>query len=546
MRAIPFFVLLTAPFLVATAHAGTVNAPVVYCRVDGKQSVELSPSVKLPSPSSSVIFQIQDTTAQPNKAVRTRYKMEGVNTNWIQKPGDMALHVTFYNASGDQIHHDIFPVVGTSPGWKNSVERSTFTPRSTALTVPHDATRIGFGITSAGPPASIGVFLVKNIQVTRIPSPARIPEIILEGSPSIDPDMGPLDARRQWMPDGSSPSMAKIIEFDANGKRTCALEIVDTDIKGHAELRTPRNKHYPVAPGEKIILEWEELFDIGIGDENYVSYGNLPAGHHRFDVETLDIYGIPQGAVTSFDVLVPVPYWENPYFWLFSVAGLTGVIVVTNRYIIRSKLKRHLQRVQLLDQERQRIARDLHDDLGSRLTQISLLSAHARTNKDAAVIDANFNEISHLTRDLVTTLSETVWMLNSKNDNLEALINFLCQLIPAQCKPAGIRCRIDAPAVKDDHPISSAVRHNITLSVKEILNNVVRHSHASEIHARMHCEESTLKISISDNGHGFEENTPAGNGLDNIKRRIAAIGGKIEIQSHAKQGTRITFEVRIA
>jgi len=546
MRVILFFLVSTASFLKAADDTGTINAPVVYYRVDGEQNAEFAPSVKLPSQSSSIVFQIQDTLAQPAKAVRTRYRMEGVDPDWIQKPSDMAFNVTFYNATGDQIHQDTFKVVGTSPGWRNSVERSTFTSRSAALTAPHDAASVGFGMSSAGPPAGIGVFIVKNIQVTRIPSPARIPEIILEGSPSLGPEAGMADPRRQWMPDGASPTMAKIIEFNENGKKACALEIVDTDIKGHAEWRTPRDKRHAVAPGDKVVVEWEELFDIGIGDENYVAYANLPAGHHRFDVESLDIYGVPQGAITSFDVQVPVSYWENPYFWLFAVAGLTGIIVVGNRYIIRSKLKRHLQRVQLVDQERQRIARDLHDDLGSRLTQISLLSAHARRNKDAEAVDANFNEISHLTRDLVTTLSETVWMLNSKNDNLEALINFLCQLIPAQCKPAGIRCRIDAPAVKDDHPISSAIRHNITLSVKEILNNAVRHSQATEIHAQMRYEESVLKIAISDNGRGFEENTPAGNGLDNITRRIAAIGGKIDIQSHANQGTRIAFEILIA
>ena len=153
------------------------------------------------------------------------------------------------------------------------------------------------------------------------------------------------------------------------------------------------------------------------------------------------------------------------------------------RYLLLTKTRRQFERTRLVEKERLRIAQDLHDDLGARLTHISLLSSHAARSAASHESIESFHEISNMTRELVAALSETVWAVNPTNDHLESLIGFLCRTIDSQCRAAKVRYRIDAPAIADPRMVSSDVRHHIVLAVKEALNNALKHSGTAEIFA---------------------------------------------------------------
>jgi signal transduction histidine kinase len=194
-----------------------------------------------------------------------------------------------------------------------------------------------------------------------------------------------------------------------------------------------------------------------------------------------------------------------------------------------------------------RIAHDIHDDLGARVTQISLLSAMAQDNPtfpEKARLD--FDTISKMSRELVSALYETVWAVNPENDNLEALGNYLCQMVKQLCERTPLRCRFHVSDLPAEVQVSSQTRHNISLAVKEAVHNIIKHAKASEVTIRMVFADGFLEVAVHDDGAGFlpAENI-AGNGLSNMKQRLQNIGGQCFVESQSGAGTTVRLRLRI-
>jgi len=249
-------------------------------------------------------------------------------------------------------------------------------------------------------------------------------------------------------------------------------------------------------------------------------------------------------------VQVRVPLWDTPWFWVIAVAALISASAVGGRYVASKKMRREvlrLKQLRALEQERLRIARDIHDDLGARVTQISLLSAMAPDNlgfpKNAR---DDFDRISCMSRDLITALYETVWAVNPENDSLYAVGNYLRQMIGQLCEPTQLRCRFHIPALPRDVQISSQTRHNIVMAVKESVHNVIKHADASELNVHVTFTHKLLTVSIRDNGRGFNlASRLSGNGLTNLKRRMKDVGGDCVIESQPGRGTSINLCLKV-
>ncbi|WP_042726256.1 sensor histidine kinase [Chthoniobacter flavus] len=200
----------------------------------------------------------------------------------------------------------------------------------------------------------------------------------------------------------------------------------------------------------------------------------------------------------------------------------------------------------MIERERLRIARDLHDDLGARLTHISLVSGLAENEPQSATTRENFQQISGMARELVAALNQTVWTVNPEHDHLESLVDYVCQLTHNLCETARIRGRIHSCEVPDQRRVTSETRHNVTLAVKEALHNAIKHAGAAEITLRVEFNDPRLRITIADDGRGFDSAAVvAGNGLGNMRRRMALIGGVISFESSPGAGTQVHFEVPI-
>ncbi|MDB6121597.1 MAG: Integral rane sensor signal transduction histidine kinase [Pedosphaera sp.] len=475
--------------------------------------------------------------------VRLRYKLEGYEDTWHEGDGEMYLVARFFDKSGDQIGQNMFKATGTSAGWNGDLKTSPLTHRRETLVVPPKASQLWITVSSAGPPATVGIFVVEGLIVSSLSS-SNGSQVIFqfpfdrqqEGDVSTQVPVG-------WIRDGYRPSMAKIVELGQEPKAR-AFAILDEDTIGHAEWHMTKEYAPQVVPGDHLSIEWNEMFSMGVGEIPVANYEHLPPGKFKFHIMEVNAMGIPTGVEASLWVEVPQPFWKTSWFWSAVLIAGTAAMAGSWRYLIWQRMRRemlHLKNQQVLEQERLRIAHDIHDDLGARVTQISLLSAMAHDNPGSLEkARADFQQISKMSRDLISALYQTVWAVNPENDNLDALGNYLCQMVDQLCDRAQCRCRFHMQALPTDIQVSSQVRHNISLSVKEAVHNVIKHAQASEVIVRMTFTENLLAVAVEDNGCGFQmNNTPAGNGLTNMKTRLKELGGNCIIESKPGHGTTV-------
>jgi len=476
--------------------------------------------------------------------LRVRCKLDGIDNSWREGEGYMYLTIRFYNKPGDCLASKTFVVEKDSSGWNGALATSTFTHRRETLSVPPEASSLWVVISSAGPPSTTGIYVVDHLVVSRLSTNGGKPEILLR-SPFDQPSDGGSENQPPsgWERDGTHPSMAKIVETGQSPK-TKAFAIVDEDPFGHAEWHNTRQLAPSVSPNDRLVIEWNEMFSIGDSADHPAYYNTLAPGCYRFRVEEVTVLGKPTGVEATLAVRVPTAVWETPWFWAFLAAVGVGSGAMMVRYVVRQRMQRTMFRLRqehALQLERLRIAQDIHDDLGSRVTQISLLSAMAQN--DAAFSErarAQFDRISNMSRDLVSALYETVWAVNPENDNLDAMVNYLCEKFNEFCQQAKLRCRLHIPDLPDNVEVSSRTRHNISMAATEAMHNVIKHANASQVTVRITLVESVLTISIQDNGDGFQlACTASGNGLVNMKRRMEDIDGACAIESWPGRGTMV-------
>ena len=283
------------------------------------------------------------------------------------------------------------------------------------------------------------------------------------------------------------------------------------------------------------------------GAERVAVYHQPPSGRRLFEVRAVSSDGVWSANNPVLEVTVDTPFWRTWWFYALSLgAGLSllgyGIRLLSLRHLQRS-LER-LEQQQALATERSRIAADMHDHLGSRLTQISLLGELAR--REAASPEAVVRQLDKITeqsRELAMSLDEIVWTVNPGNDTLEQTAAYLVHFAEEFFEPTAVRCRLDVPAILPDCVLSAERRHQLFLAFKEALTNVAKHAGATEVTVRLAAGDQWLQLEVRDNGRGFDPANAAGDGQGNLRTRIAAIGGRFELTSQPGQGTCVTFFV---
>lgn len=289
-------------------------------------------------------------------------------------------------------------------------------------------------------------------------------------------------------------------------------------------------------------LEGVDAGWVDSGGQRAVSYTRLSRGTYTFHVQAGNREGVwsEPGAAMAFTIL-PF-FWQTWWFtllFLLTFGGLVGAVVGS---LVRRRHQRHLQlleRLHAAERERTRIARDIHDDLGSSLTEIGYLGAlgmrDARTLEDAHL---QLRRIMDRARELAGKVDETVWAVNPKNDSPDHLATYLCHYAREFLETADVRCRLDVAVNLPEVELTTEARHNVFLTVKEALNNAVRHARATEVSLRLAVADNVMVIEVADNGCGFNPGAvgEAGNGLRNMAARMQEIGGRFEVRSTPGSG----------
>jgi signal transduction histidine kinase/ligand-binding sensor domain-containing protein len=283
-------------------------------------------------------------------------------------------------------------------------------------------------------------------------------------------------------------------------------------------------------------------FDAGwidAGPRRTAYYPHLLAGSYRFEVQAANNDGVWSTTPAFLAITVAPFWWERPavrataLLLLLLATGLSVRAVSIRRANARLK---ELEREQALERERRRIAQDLHDDIGARLTQLALM-ADRRGDR--------IPELSAAARDAIQAMDELVWTVNASNDTVDAVITYGVAYADEYLRPAGVRLRVQTPAASIATPIGADMRRHLFLCLKEALNNVVKHSGATEVRLTFEVRDRGIELEIRDNGRGFDPAGVAatGNGLAGFRSRAAAMAGECEVSSSPGEGTSVRIRL---
>ncbi len=289
-----------------------------------------------------------------------------------------------------------------------------------------------------------------------------------------------------------------------------------------------------------------------IGARRDVMFDTLRPGTYRFEVGARHPGGEwgTRNASLAFTVL-PF-FWQRASFQWLVVAVVVLLLVLVVRWISQRGMRRQLAlaaQQAAVERERARIARDMHDDVGSALTQLTLLGSPPLDEPEApAQTEARLGQVTELSREIVGKLDELVWTVNPRHDTTTGLVDYLCHHADATLRPTGLRLRFDIAPGISALPIAAERRHQLFLAFKEALANVVKHAAATEVRLRIRAEDGSLRVTVEDNGRGFD---PAGvsstsDGLLNMRQRLARIGGEAVITRPEAGGTRVEFSLPLA
>ena len=305
--------------------------------------------------------------------------------------------------------------------------------------------------------------------------------------------------------------------------------------------RSPEKNHF------KYKLEGLDFGWIDAGNRHAAYYNNIRPGNYVFRVAGCNSDGIWSEADGTLALVLLPHFWQTQWFSALIALATVSAVAGVARYVTWRKVRGKLmvmEQQNAIERERSRIARDMHDDLGARLTEIVLLSNLAQTTLEN---QKHVSKISVSANEVVRNLDAMVWAVDPGKDSLENLVFYLQEYVDVFLGITPIRCRLNIPDQLPNIPVASEVRHNIFMVVKEVLNNALKYSAATEISLAVRVDDDRLTIVIEDNGRGFDMEgvSPSSNGLANMKKRMDGIAGIISINSKPGQGTRIRLSISL-
>ena len=276
-----------------------------------------------------------------------------------------------------------------------------------------------------------------------------------------------------------------------------------------------------------------------------VYYQRIPPGEFTFHVQACNAGGVWSDQDTALEITARPFFWETSWFHATSILAISGGSAGILWWLLRRRYRQRLARLQTLnviERERLRISKDMHDHVGGVLTQVSQLSDMGlNETEDRALVKNRFERIGNRARAAVQSLDEIVWATNPKNDNLASFAEYVSRFSDEFFEYTSIRCWQEVPATFPALPLRADVRHNVFLAVREAFNNALKHSKGTEVWLRIKLDEGRVTLEVEDNGCGFDPAQPAagGNGLENMRARLAEDGGQTVMSSVPGKGTRV-------
>jgi signal transduction histidine kinase len=304
---------------------------------------------------------------------------------------------------------------------------------------------------------------------------------------------------------------------------------------------------YQLAGFEK---EWHEA-----GAERWARYHSPPPGKYVFRVMAANSDDVWNEHCAELALELEPFFYQTAWFqWAVGGTGAAALALAV-WFVARRRMKRRLEQLahqREMERDRARIAKDMHDEIGAKLTRISYMSELAKQNHSApGPVTTQMDAIAETSRDLLQSLDEIVWAVNPRNDTLEHLATYLGQYANEYFQNTSVDCTIVMPTHLPHQPLTSEVRHNLYLAFEESLTNVLKHAAAQRVRIEMRLLPQIFEITVADDGKGLAPSSdrtenvsaPDADGLRNMRQRLAEIGGSCEIEGAPGQGTSIRLTI---
>lgn len=337
--------------------------------------------------------------------------------------------------------------------------------------------------------------------------------------------------------------------FKVNGINQVLTKTINIDYKkSHLQVhfKTPVFTH-----PELLIYQYQLIGR----NENWVNTSNdfvefygLPPGKYTFRVRA-KYNNIVDQEPAEFTFIVTPPFWKTIWFYSLIIISLLVIIYITIRILTKRKLEKQLflfENERNLALERTRIADEMHDDVGADLSNL-LLKIRMDEIKQNSNDSIDLTGMRKATSNIIKKMDEIIWSLNAQKDTIEGLVNFLAKYHQDLLNSNKMTGKLNLPSHIPDLFIRAELRRDIFLTVKESVNNTLKHAKASELSLYISINESIIEICITDNGVGFNHNQKkSGNGLVNLQKRAAKNKGSFTLSSSENNGTKIILSFPIS
>ncbi|MFT3826111.1 MAG: two-component regulator propeller domain-containing protein [Chitinophagaceae bacterium] len=270
----------------------------------------------------------------------------------------------------------------------------------------------------------------------------------------------------------------------------------------------------------------------------FATYNLLPPGHYTFKVASENAEGIGSENITSLPIHIRPPFWRT--WWFLSLLGIAiGALIY---FIHRMRVNRLLG----MEKVRSRIARDLHDDMGSTLSTINILSVMAKmkVNNDTSKTSEYLQKISDNSNRMMEAMDDIVWSINPMNDSMQRIAARMREFATGVLEAKNIDFTFKVDEQVKDLKLDMEARRDIFLIFKEAVNNLAKYAQCKRAAIEISIQKNTMLMKIEDDGTGFDINTAdSGNGLNNMKKRAQSLRASLHIHSQTGKGTTVLLKV---
>lgn len=272
------------------------------------------------------------------------------------------------------------------------------------------------------------------------------------------------------------------------------------------------------------------------GTKRYTRYSKIPPGNYNFLLHVYDVNGILSPYSKSLEINISKAFWQTDLFMFVLLAILLFVAWSIVKWYLAGKITKQqivFEKQQAVEQERTRIAMEMHDDLGSGLTAIRYLAGSLSLQSSTATQD-KADKIAGAAKTLVDSMNDIIWSMKSDNNTVEDVLAYLRKQAAEHLETAGLNFSFDFQENIPEIKLSSEQKRNLLLISKEAIHNIIKHSAATEVKVTVKINNNNLQLTITDNGKGFdpEKITKFGNGLKGMHRRAVEMNAQLNILNH--------------